>query len=487
MLELRAWIESRRADDRPWLMLGKGPTFGRRQEFPLDDFNLLGLNNVAGAMRVDVAHIIDVDVVGQIADRLAENCGVLLMPRYPHVGFTATDRRLEDFFDELPVLRELDEQNRLVWYSAATGAPVKGSPVMRVRYFSSEAAMDILGEMGVTVVRTLGIDGGTSYADSFAGTPALGNGLPSFDAQFREIEDIVRDRGIDYDPLVEPLKVFVGVDDSQLVAARVLEYTIRKHASCPVRFIPMVDVPTPQPRDPANRGRTGFSFSRFHIPRLAGFRGRGVYMDADMQVFSDVAELLRADMGSHTLLCTRQDEPPPAWEENDWFHPGRQMSMMVLDCERLEWDVDEIIAGMDRGEYGYTDLLFDMCIVPGEEIDDSLPPAWNHLEHYEPGTTRLLHYTVVPTQPWKSDANPLRELWEQEFAEAEAAGLIYPTELRQAVWAGHAKRSLAGLAPASLPVRALDRALARIVPRARATLYRFPRLRHRAVSMLRSR
>ena len=310
---------------------------------------------------------------------------------------------------------------------------------------------------------------------------------PSFDAQFREIEDIVRDRGIDYDPLVEPLKVFVGVDDSQLVAARVLEYTIRKHASCPVRFIPMEDVPTPQPKDPANRARTGFSFSRFHIPRLAGFRGRGVYMDADMQVFADVAELLRADMGSHMLLCTRQDKPPPAWEENDWFHPGRQMSMMVLDCERLQWDVGEIIAGMDRGEYGYTDLLFDMCIVPGDDIDDSLPPAWNHLKHYEPGTTRLLHYTVVPTQPWKSDANPLCELWEQAFAEARAAGLIYSTELRQAVWAGHVKRSLAGRAPASLPGRALDRALARIVPRAQATLHRFPRARHRALSMLRDR
>jgi hypothetical protein len=487
MLELREWITSRRGDDRPWLMLGKGPTFARREEFPLEDFNLIGLNNVAGELRVDVAHIIDVDVVGKIAERLAGNCDVLLMPRHPHVGFRATGRRLEDFFDELPVLRELDEQGRLVWYNAETGAPVGDSPVMRVRYFSSEAAMDILGEMGVTVVRTLGIDGGTTYADDFEGVPALGNGLPSFDAQFWEIEAIVRDRGIDYDPLVEPLRVFVGVDDSQLVAARVLEYTIRKHATCPVRFIPMIDVPTPQPRDPANRARTGFSFSRFHIPRLAGFRGRGVYMDADMQVFADVAELLERDMGSHTVMCTRQDEPPPAWKDNDWFHPGRQMSVMVLDCERLRWDVDEIIAGMDRGEYGYADLLSGMCIVPEEEIDDSLPPAWNHLEHYEPGETRLLHYTVVPTQPWKSDANPLRELWERAFTEAQAAGLIYPTEIRRAARAGHVKRSLAGLRPASLPVRALGRLRALIETRAAAALHRFPRLRFRVLSMLRDR
>ena len=255
--------------------------------------------------------------------------------------------------------------------------------------------------------------------------------------------------------------MFVGVDDSQLVAARVLEYTIRKHASCPVRFIPMIDVPTPQPKDPANRARTGFSFSRFHIPRLAGFRGRGVYMDADMQVFSDVAELLERDMGSHTLLCTRQDEPPPAWKDNDWFHPGRQMSVMVLDCERLRWDVDEIIAGMDRGEYGYTDLLFDMCIVPDEEIDDSLPPPGTTSSTMSPA--RPGSCTTPSCRPSRGRATPtrMRELWEQAFAEAQAAGLIYsprgparrPGGPRQAIARRAAAREPAGPRARSRAVR----------------------------------
>ena len=94
---------------------------------------------------------------------------------------------------------------------------------------------------------------------------------------------------------------------------------------------------------------------------------------------------------------------------------------------------------------------------------------------------------MVPTQPWKSDANPLRELWEQAFAEAKAAGLIYPTEVGLAVRAGHTKRSLAGLPPASLPVRVFDRIRAFTETRAAAALDRFPRLRYRVVSMLRDR
>ena len=150
-------------------MLGKGPTFSRRGEFPLDEYNLIGLNNVVAEQKVDVAHIIDIDVVEKCADALRDNCRFLLIPRRPHERFRPAERRLEDYFDEIPVLRELDEQGRLVWYNAATSAPIGDSPQIGVRFFSSEAAMNILGEMGVKKVRTLGIDGGTQYGDGVQG------------------------------------------------------------------------------------------------------------------------------------------------------------------------------------------------------------------------------------------------------------------------------------------------------------------------------
>ena len=35
----------------------------------------------------------------------------------------------------------------------------------------------------------------------------------------------------------------------------------------------------------------GFSFSRLQIPKLAGFSGRALYLDADMQVLGDIADL----------------------------------------------------------------------------------------------------------------------------------------------------------------------------------------------------
>jgi hypothetical protein len=63
VIELRRWIKETPFPNKPWLVLGKGPTFARRDEFPLGDFNLLGLNNVVDTMAVDIAHIIDLDVV----------------------------------------------------------------------------------------------------------------------------------------------------------------------------------------------------------------------------------------------------------------------------------------------------------------------------------------------------------------------------------------------------------------------------------------
>src|SRR6185503_8940444 len=115
--------------------------------------------------------------------------------------------------------------------------------------------------------------------------------------------------------------------------------------------------------------------------------------------------------GEQTVLCTNQPEPPAAWRDNSWFHAGRQMSVMLLDCSRLNWKIEEIVRGLDEGRYNYGQLMFELCLVKPNQIADRIPPEWNCLEWHDPSRTRLLHYTVVPTQPWKNDDNPLRAVW----------------------------------------------------------------------------
>lgn len=220
------------------------------------------------------------------------------------------------------------------------------------------------------------------------------------------------------------MRVFVGTDESQTVPTKVLEYSIKKHASRPVEFHAMTADGMPLPKDKKNQPRTGFSFCRFTIPQRCGYRDRALYLDADMLVFTDIAELWRIPFGEQMLLCTWQGEAPADWRNNPAFQTGRHYAVMLLDCERLRWDVREIVRGLDEGRYDYRQLMNDMCIVPTDKIDHRLATAWNSLEQYVPGVTKNIHYTVVPTQPWKCRTNPHGAIWDQYLAEAIAAGVV---------------------------------------------------------------
>jgi len=209
MIELTEWIRAAQFPSRPWLILGKGPTFSRHTEFDLGRYNLISLNHAVRELKVDVAHIIDADVVEDCAERLLENCSFLLMPRRPHVHFDPGPLMLEDFIRRIPVLRKMDERGSLVWYNLSSGKPVETSPIIRARHFSAEAALNILARMGVKTVRSLGVDGGRGYSPAFKdleGKTLLANRRESFDIQFQEIAAIVRKHSIDFAPLAGPSK-----------------------------------------------------------------------------------------------------------------------------------------------------------------------------------------------------------------------------------------------------------------------------------------
>src|SRR3954463_7122855 len=91
--------------------------------------------------------------------------------------------------------------------------------------------------------------------------------------------------------MTEWIDVFVGADRSQLLAVAVLQHSIERHTDALVRVTPLIDLDLPEPADLRQGSRTNFSFARFAIPELKNHSGRAIYMDADMLVFRDVAEL----------------------------------------------------------------------------------------------------------------------------------------------------------------------------------------------------
>jgi hypothetical protein len=230
-----------------------------------------------------------------------------------------------------------------------------------------------------------------------------------------------------------PVRVYVGSQEAQMVPVKVLEYSIRQRTGLAVDVHPLhrAGIEFPEPRDPQNRPRTPFSFQRFYIPRLAGYRGRAIYLDSDMQVFRDIRELWTLPFEGADLLA--------AWEVAD---SGRrpQFSVMVLNCEALHWDLEEIVSALDRGELTYETLMYEMKVA--RNIRTAIDPAWNSLERYEAGKTSLLHYTDMTRQPWVSRDNPLGYLWVRELIEAVEQGFIARDFVEAHVAEGYLRPSL---------------------------------------------
>ena len=231
-----------------------------------------------------------------------------------------------------------------------------------------------------------------------------------------------------------PIRIYIGTDPSQLLGAKIFEYSVRRHTDAVVEFDTMLNVTWPYPKDPGNQPGTNFSFHRFAIPKRAGYKGRALYVDADMLVLRDIRELWNSPFDGATVLCAPSSSPGKK---------RRQLSVLLLDCDRLTWDVDKIITeGLDGGKFTYDQLIYDLAIEPAGQMRESLLPEWNSLDKYEPGNTRLVHYTELKRQPWLSRKNKQGLFWIQYLSDAIKDGVVTEDEIVEATKKGWARPSL---------------------------------------------
>ncbi|HSW14709.1 MAG TPA: glycosyltransferase [Solimonas sp.] len=454
------WFARQQHGQAPWLILGKGPSFSRLASLDSGGYRRISLNHAVRETPVDLAHMIDFDVVEACADAIEANAGALIVPWRPHVQHKPSSDTLEVFLQRSPLLQRLNAAGRLLTYNLASGRKLghrDGFTEVPVRFFSFEAAFNLLAMGGVRQIRSLGVDGGNQYSDRFADLrdkTLLANGHASFDRQFAEIAATVRRHGVDYAPLdaETPVQVFVAATEDQMLSVEVLAHSIRRHSTMPVVVTPLhrTGIEVPIPRDPKNQARTPFSFQRFLIPQVRGYQGRAIYFDSDMQVFSDIRALWTLPLDGAQLLAvgdTQNPDRPP------------QFSVMLLDCAALDWKLQDIVRQLDSGELDYERLMRNMAVAP--RVSPTIPPQWNSLEHYEAGSTSLLHYTDMPTQPWVSTRNKHGALWIRDLFDALDQGAIATATIEEHLRAGYIRPSLAWQVehrvedPLKLPAKAL--------------------------------
>lgn len=223
-----------------------------------------------------------------------------------------------------------------------------------------------------------------------------------------------------------PVRIFIGTEPKVRVAELVLRYSILKHASLPVEFTALDD--TWQIPHGIRQG-TGFSLRRWMIPERCEFTGRAIYLDADMLVLSDVAELWRMpeEIPSDTATVWCAYQPDKHYPKG-----GMQSSCMVIECARASyWRTKDFWDWFRAGKVHYPKFMHGDPWLKEQPID--IGTEWNDFNRYRPGVTKLLHYTREAHQPWYRPEHAFRQLWEEHLVEAIRAGAVPFKEFEHAI------------------------------------------------------
>lgn len=166
---------------------------------------------------------------------------------------------------------------------------------------------------------------------------------------------------------MDPLRIFIGYDPRQPVAYNTLQHSIARHSSKPVAITPLILNQLPIKR----RGLTEFTFSRFLVPWLCEFKGTAVFMDADMVVKGDIAELF--EQASMAAVSVMKEQMEFEWP-----------SVMLFNCGSCLRLTPEFIDNEKNNP-------FDMSWAPSV---GTFSPEWNHCVGYmDPKEAKLYHYT----------------------------------------------------------------------------------------------
>lgn len=231
----------------------------------------------------------------------------------------------------------------------------------------------------------------------------------------------------------EAIQVLVGGGAEHTLPIAVLEYSIRSRSRRLIQVTPLLtverEIAIPVPREPKQRAVTSFSFQRFLIPQALGFTGKGIYLDSDMIVRTDIGDLW--------------DTPfPPDTEVN--MCPGWQSAVMLIDA-KCGWCIDKFIGMLDENRIRYKDLVNVKQVA---RCGNTLDPLWNCIDRPDPMAmnvkhAKLLHYTDMNLQPWLTAKHPHGGEWRKELKAAIDAGFIDKEDVLREIEDGHVRPSLA--------------------------------------------
>jgi len=188
-------------------------------------------------------------------------------------------------------------------------------------------------------------------------------------------------------------QIYVGVDRRQWLAYTVLQHSIYSRATKPVQVMPLI-----LPQLPVTKiGLTDFTYSRYLVPWLCGFKGRSLFVDADFLCLTDINELFALFDANYAVQVV-QSKFRFEWP-----------SLMLFNNKACQDLTPEFINQPDTqpqalqwGKVG------------------QLPAEWNYLVGYDgpQQPAKMVHYTQGIPGFIEMQGTPYYDQWHQDLGAA---------------------------------------------------------------------
>jgi hypothetical protein len=186
----------------------------------------------------------------------------------------------------------------------------------------------------------------------------------------------------------EEIRIFVGYDPREAVAYHTCCQSIIEGTKAQVSFTPI--------RGERRDGSNDFIYARFLVPYLCGYRGRAIFLDGDMIVRGDIAELAEMDTSYVGARVVKHDYltkfPVKYLGNKNENYPRKNWSSVILwNCSFFpNRNLTPEFVAKQPGSF-----LHRFSWLTDEQIGE-LPNEWNRLVLEEPMTSgdKIRHYTI---------------------------------------------------------------------------------------------
>ena len=219
-------------------------------------------------------------------------------------------------------------------------------------------------------------------------------------------------------------KIYIGWDSREDIAYQVCEHSIRRRAGNPVKIISLKQSALRQHghyfREPDKLASTEFTFTRFLVPYLAGYKGWALFIDCDMICLEDINTLFDQADDQYAVMVAKHNYNPPEGTKMDGQlqlpYPRKNWSsVMLINCAhpKVVKNLTRQNVNIQSGKHLHR---FQWC----EDNDiGEISHEWNWLVgHYtEPadGKPKMLHLTEGG--PWFEHMRNCEysDIWKKEL------------------------------------------------------------------------